>query len=470
MAAKRKASVLLHKEPPLQTAPVPDTASDVNPDDPYAGLMKDADKLKLMLLAWNYQNSNAVRNGTEGPDLGVVGGLWAQYQNALAQNVNKMESSISPIPRVEESSPMETQDETNSSGQKDEDEGSEDDSDDKLDTQAHDPERLKAFNMFVRLFVDENLDRIIPISKQPKEKIQAIIDSCARQFPEFSERSRKRIRTYLKSCRRNKKAREGWDNTTRPTPAHLTSVQAEQILAIACENESMNAKRMRIGLDPITQAIPLTSTTSSTSTAVTSDAPSTSTTFTSGFRSTPNPITSETDIMAPITTSTQGASSSARSSPLALSTTSVVGGQSMVGGAGSTLANGNTTVTSVGGGAVPTSSPLYRPTDFTSPSSTSPYARTPAYPSYFPAANATPTDLSMKPSTVQQPTQSITSTAAATSSSLSPNARPPPPLVTHKLSANEITAARQVITAYRESAAFLLRTADQVEQLLVQQQ
>lgn len=23
------------------------------------GLMKDADKLKLMLLAWNYQNSNA---------------------------------------------------------------------------------------------------------------------------------------------------------------------------------------------------------------------------------------------------------------------------------------------------------------------------------------------------------------------------------------------------------------------------
>lgn len=67
--------------------------------------------------------------------------------------------------------------------------------------------------MFVRLFVDENLDRMIPISKQPKEKIQAIIDSCTRQFPEFSERARKRLRTYLKSCRRNKKAREGWENT-----------------------------------------------------------------------------------------------------------------------------------------------------------------------------------------------------------------------------------------------------------------
>lgn len=134
--------------------------------------------------------------------------------------------------------------------------------------------------MFVRLFVDENLDRMIPISKQPKEKIQAIIDSCTRQFPEFSERARKRLRTYLKSCRRNKKAREGWENTvsfaicikmslewnskfcfshlkikTRPTPAHLTSVQAEQILALACENESMNAKRMRIGLEPISQGV-----------------------------------------------------------------------------------------------------------------------------------------------------------------------------------------------------------------------
>lgn len=110
--------------------------------------------------------------------------------------------------------------------------------------------------MFVRLFVDENLDRMIPISKQPKEKIQAIIDSCTRQFPEFAERARKRIRTYLKSCRRNKKTREGWEATSRPTPAHLTSVQAEQILAMACENESMNAKRMRIGLDPISQAVP----------------------------------------------------------------------------------------------------------------------------------------------------------------------------------------------------------------------
>lgn len=118
--------------------------------------------------------------------------------------------------------------------------------------------------MFVRLFVDENLDRMVPISKQPKEKVQAIIDSCSRQFPDFSERARKRLRTYLKSCRRNKKTKDGWENQpSRPTPAHLTSVQAEQILSLACENESMNAKRMRIGLEPISQSLTIPSSHSS---------------------------------------------------------------------------------------------------------------------------------------------------------------------------------------------------------------
>lgn len=114
--------------------------------------------------------------------------------------------------------------------------------------------------MFVRMFVDENLDRMVPISKQPKEKVQAIIDSCARQFPDFSERARKRLRTYLKSCRRNKKTKDGWENQpSRPTPAHLTSVQAEQILTLACENESLNAKRMRLGMEPISQSLTIPS-------------------------------------------------------------------------------------------------------------------------------------------------------------------------------------------------------------------
>ncbi|KAG9332527.1 hypothetical protein JZ751_014625 [Albula glossodonta] len=125
----------------------------------------------------------------------------------------------------------------------DDDHDDHDDSDRMNDTEGVDPERLKAFNMFVRLFVDENLDRMVPISKQPKEKIQAIIESCSRQFPEFQERARKRIRTYLKSCRRMKK--NGME--TRPTPPHLTSAMAENILAAACESETRKAaKRMRL--------------------------------------------------------------------------------------------------------------------------------------------------------------------------------------------------------------------------------
>ena len=43
---------------------------------------------------------------------------------------------------------------------------------------------------------------------------------------------------------------------TKPTPPHLTSVQAEQLLARACENEAENAKRMRMGLEPISQPMP----------------------------------------------------------------------------------------------------------------------------------------------------------------------------------------------------------------------
>lgn len=141
--------------------------------------------------------------------------------------------------------------------------------------------------MFVRLFVDENLDRIVPISRQPKDKIQAIIDSCARQFPEFGERARKRIRTYLKSCRRTRRHKvaavspaardQGQSGTesngmtvdkgaalgltptpvTASTPAsyHMTSAMAEQILATACDNEYQNAKRMRLGLQPVSVSV-----------------------------------------------------------------------------------------------------------------------------------------------------------------------------------------------------------------------
>ncbi|RXM36257.1 Nucleolar protein 4 [Acipenser ruthenus] len=132
-----------------------------------------------------------------------------------------------------------------SRGDEDEDEhDDQEDSEKAMEAEGVETERLKAFNMFVRLFVDENLDRMVPISKQPKEKIQAIIESCRRQFPEYQERARKRIRTYLKSCRRMK--RNDFD-ASRPIPSHLTSAAAENILASACESESRNAaKRMRL--------------------------------------------------------------------------------------------------------------------------------------------------------------------------------------------------------------------------------
>ncbi|KAK1130189.1 hypothetical protein K0M31_018329 [Melipona bicolor] len=206
------------------------------------------------------------------PNLGAVAGvggedmasLWASYAMGLKKTPPPASAATpSRSDRDRESSPPggegtgSAHDETSSSGNKDDEDDDDEDADERLDPRHHDPERQKAFNMFVRLFVDENLDRIVPISKQPKEKIQAIIDSCTRQFPEFAERARKRIRTYLKSCRRNKRGREGgpWD-AARPTPAHLTSVQAEQILATACENESDNAKRMRLGLEPVSQPMP----------------------------------------------------------------------------------------------------------------------------------------------------------------------------------------------------------------------
>lgn len=125
---------------------------------------------------------SSVRNGTEGPDLSMVGGLWAQYQSALAMsNPMKLDGSASAsssaaaalglggnvsggssaLPSLESPTrhtdqPMcsppnlgENPDESSSSGHKDDDDGDDDDdSDDRMDTNTpHDPERLKAFNV-----------------------------------------------------------------------------------------------------------------------------------------------------------------------------------------------------------------------------------------------------------------------------------------------------------------------------------
>jgi len=45
-----------------------------------------------------------------------------------------------------------------------------------------------------------------------------------------------------------------------------------------------------------------------------------------------------------------------------------------------------------------------------------------------------------------------------------------PLLTTQKLNTTELATVRSLITGYRESAAFLLRSADELEQLLIQQQ
>ncbi|XP_067135143.1 nucleolar protein 4-like [Centruroides vittatus] len=171
-------------------------------------------------------------------------------QNSLNEPINMSKQSNQDDKRLKGT--PDPSEELSIATKEDEEESDEEESDKVEAHNKYDPERLKAFNLFVRLFVDENLDRVVPISRQPKDKVQAIIDSCRRQFPEFAERARKRIRTYLKSCRRTKRCRNqnGLDGI-RPTPPHLTSALAEQILASACKNESLNAKRMKLGLKPL---------------------------------------------------------------------------------------------------------------------------------------------------------------------------------------------------------------------------
>ncbi|XP_069676106.1 nucleolar protein 4-like isoform X2 [Periplaneta americana] len=381
-----------------------------------------------------------------------VAGLWTGYHNALG-----LKKSTPPGAR-EQSSPLlltqetgSVHDETSSSGNKEDEDDDEDEGEDKIDPQQYDPERLKAFNMFVRLFVDENLDRIVPISKQPKEKIQAIIDSCTRQFPEFAERARKRIRTYLKSCRRNKRSREtngAWD-ATRPTPAHLTSVQAEQILAQACENESHNAKRMRLGLEPVSQPLPLLPNTTTDSRPASMDHYSSPVVVASDAATKPtlsttaNPtIKSEPPSLHPVDAGLSPAFNPAAS--LTKNTVSSV--EAMAKSVNTTASIGTTVNGSATSSAAPTA--LYRPNfsqAFQRAAATGPYPNplfpTPPFGSGGMISNG-PTDLSMKTK----------------------------PLLSHKLNTAEMAAVRQLITGYRESAAFLLRSADELEQLLLQQQ
>ncbi|XP_061724098.1 nucleolar protein 4 isoform X2 [Cydia pomonella] len=495
--------------------------ADMNDDDNFSSqaFAKDAEKLKMMLLAWNYHSQTQGRNGdiTEsGAD--SMADLWASYHSALGLGSKPPKPPTplatghsSPI-HVGSATPVEpasTHDETSSSDRtKDDDDAgaSDDDSDDRVDPQHHDPERLKAFNMFVRLFVDENLDRIVPISKQPKEKIQAIIDSCTRQFPEFAERARKRIRTYLKSCRRNKKVRgdgpttgnggsatgttNAWDTAVRPTPAHLTSVQAEHILAQACENESLNAKRMRLGLDPVSQPMPTVPTpmaidTTATSAvassflslySINSSAPATSTSNTTSSSHSKaaadttrpsvsptleNPLLNNNSLKLDNANGNAGSkTASPASSPAPLFRPSFPStfGTPQTFGRQSTNTNPATALSS---------SALLSTLSALPPSGVGVNAAMAAYQSALLSAMAAHThsfptnlsDLSLK-----SPAPAAAAVHAAPAGALGSK-----PLLAHKLSGAEVGAVRQLITGYRESAAFLLRSADELEALLLNQ-
>ncbi|XP_039298259.1 nucleolar protein 4 isoform X2 [Nilaparvata lugens] len=395
------------------------------------------------------EESYSVRNGDMRDELSPGEEIWPGYAAT--------KKCTPPGPR-ELSSPVILQDtgsvhdETSSSGNKEDDDDDDEDVDD-LKTLPHDPERLKAFNMFVRLFVDENLDRIVPISKQPKEKIQAIIDSCTRQFPEFAERARKRIRTYLKSCRRNKRTRDptNYPESVRPTPAHLTSVQAEQILAQACENESHNAKRMRLGLEPVSQPMPIIPASEPVTTRATMDHP----------HAHPHALSHhQQHQFSPIDTKVAQSSIISNNNNINnnnnnKSDSPIMGHKAeQVQTSHQHLINSQ----SISSHSPMNGSPLFRQASQVA------FARGGQAPFGFgatPFAHSTPapiiangpTDLSMKQQQQQQgPSQGIKG-----------------PLVSHRLNPTEMAAVRQLITGYRESAAFLLRSADELEQLLLQQ-
>ncbi|XP_022243327.1 nucleolar protein 4-like isoform X2 [Limulus polyphemus] len=325
----------------------------------------------------------------------------------------------------------------------DEDDDEEDDTD-RIDVNAYDPERLKAFNMFVRLFIDENLDRMVPISRQPKDKIQAIIDSCSRQFPEFSDRARKRIRTYLKSCRRTKRARDhnGWD-FDRSAP-HLSSPLAEQILSIACDNESQNAKRMRLGLKPISvslseidrarSGIPSSSTMTSYTEAAN----------TSRFTATPVKNTfvhpQETQLHAQFTKPIQHSLlQTNRNFPASMSS------QTSVAPTRLKIVNGVTCESQPSSNSLLSSSVTYR-----------------GLPQFHIAV--TETTASHSKNSHQVTLSSGTLTNGPTDLTVKK-----PSIPRYSLNPNEANAVRQLIAGYRESATFLLRSADELEQLLMQQ-
>ena len=176
----------------------------------------------------------------------------------------------------------------------------------------------------------------------------------------------------------------------RPTPPHLTSVLAEQLLARACENEAENAKRMRMGLDPVSQSLPTS-------------------------------LISSTNLDSPPQLSLSSGKLDYKSEQLV----------------------------NLLSAAQSQSSPQIQ-------ISASSAHNTPQSPQIFPVS-------------------SVGLLEAGGMCGVNGGGQSPAdglkkaPILNHKLNGTEIAAVRQLITGYRESAAFLLRSADELEHLITMQ-
>lgn len=197
-------------------------------------------------------------------------------------------------------------------------------------------------------------------------------------------------------------------------------MQAEQILAIACENESLNVKRMRVGLEPIGHGTDPNSMTLATNQSQVEHDTVTIPTPANIARISPisngNNNSNNQNLIQNLTTHSniklqQPSSSNVTQLPriITVENTSPV----------------NYTI------KPDTSRDLNKEQGTSTPKN---------YHAIFANPTNTPTDLSLKR-----------------------------PVFPHKLSQSEILAVKQLITGYRESAAFLLRSADELEQLLQQQ-
>ena len=180
----------------------------------------------------------------------------------------------------------------------------------------------------------------------------------------------------------------------RPTPPHLTSVLAEQLLARACENEAENAKRMRMGLDPVSQSMPTS-------------------------------LISSTNLDSPPQLSLSSGKLDYKSEQLV----------------------------NLLSAAQSQSSPQIQ---ISASSASSLSSHPPQSPQIFPVS-------------------SVGLLEAGGMCGLNGGGQSPAdglkkaPILNHKLNGTEIAAVRQLITGYRESAAFLLRSADELEHLITMQ-